>query len=267
MSYASEQPSIVDEAACGDLAGTADPVHQVSADDAMEIHKPKAVHSWGELAREVGVVVIGIVIALLSEQAVEALHWTQKTEAVRTSLDRELSRDLAFAAEQQTMKVCAARYLDALETAIIHNDAKAANALHDLGPPFNAHPWQNDAWDLALAEQIADHLGRKDLANYAIAFRRVSTERELQFQIYDNVAEAMTVRYGLPNNPAVEQAQLAALDKLRTEENIVLAISGSLVGKQGPALGIKPDMSAMTGDAENSTVCEAALDARGLRRK
>lgn len=250
----------------GDLAGTDDPVQQAPAGDAMEIHKPKPVHSWGELAREVGVIVIGIVIALLGEQAVEAVHWSRKAEAVRASLDRELSGDLAFAAEQQTGKVCAARYLDALQTAIVHNDAKAAKALHDLGPPFDTQPWQSDAWDVALAEQIADHLGRKDLANYAIAFRRVSTERELQFQIFDNFAEAMTVRYGLPNNPAVEQAQLAALGKLRTEENIVLAVSGSLVGKEGPALGLKPDPAA-AGDADRAAACVAALPALGLRRK
>jgi len=267
MSDPSEQPPSGDGADGGDPAETADPVQQAPADEAMEIHKPKAVHSWGELAREVGVIVIGIVIALVGEQAVEALHWSQKAEAVRASLDRELSGDLAFAAEQQAGKACARRYFDALQTAIVHNDAAAASALHDLGPPFDTHPWQADAWDVAISEQIADHLDRKDLANYAVAFRRVSTERELQFQMIDHFAEAMTVRYGLPGNPAVQQAQLAALDKLRTEEGIVLSISASLVGKEGPGLGLKPDMAATAGNADNSAVCRAALDAKGLERR
>lgn len=266
MSDASEPPPSGDTTVGGDPVA-ADYVQQTSVDGAMEIHKPKPVHSWGELAREVGVIVIGIVIALLGEQGVEALHWSQKAEAVRASLDRELSGDLAFAAEQQTGKVCAARYLDALQTAIVHNDAKAANALHDLGPPFDTQPWQSDAWDVALAEQIADHLDRKDLANYGIAFRRVSTERELQFQIFDNFAEAMTVRYGLPTNPAVEQAQLAALGKLRTEENIVLAISASLTGHEGPGLGLKPDAALMAGQANKAAACEAALQALGSGQK
>ena len=266
MSDSGEPLPDEDGASSENPGARAEPIQKTSADGAMEIHKPKPVHSWDELAREVGVIVIGIVIALLGEQVVEAAHWSRKAEAVRASLDRELTGDLAFAAEQQTGKVCTERYLDALQTAIVHNDAKAAKALHDLGPPFDPAPWQSDAWDVALAEQIADHLGRKDLANYAIAFRRVSTERELQFQMLDNFAEAMTVRYGLPNNPAVEQAQFAALDKLRTEEGIVLAISGSLVNAQGPALGLKPDPAAVAGEANKAAACAAALPASGLRR-
>jgi len=233
----------------------------------MEIHKPKPVHSWGELAREVGVIVIGIVIALLGEQAIEALHWGHKAEAVRASLDRELSVDLAFAAEQQAQKVCAKRYFDALQAAIVHNDARTANALHDIGAPFDPQPWQADAWDVALSEQIADHLDRKDLANYAIAFRRVSTERELQFQMLDHFAEAMAVRYGLAGNPAVEQAQLAALDKLRTEEGVVLAISASLTRNQGPSLGLKPDAALAASQAKKAADCEAALQALGSGQK
>jgi hypothetical protein len=37
----------------------------------VEIHKPKPVHSWRELLTEIGVVVIGVCIALAAEQTVE----------------------------------------------------------------------------------------------------------------------------------------------------------------------------------------------------
>jgi hypothetical protein len=265
MSDPNEPPG--SDGADGHPAATADPVQQASADQAMDIHKPKPVHSWSELAREVGVIVIGIVIALLGEQAVEALHWVHKAEAVRASLGLELTRDLAFAAEQQTREPCAERYFDALQTAIVHNDARAASALRALGPPIDTQPWQSDAWDVALAEQIPDQLGREELANYAVAFRRVSTERELQFQMFDHFNDAMTVRYGLPSNPAVEQAQLAALDKLRTEENIVLAVSGSLTREEGPALGLKPDAELTAGNAGKAAACEASLQALSSGRK
>jgi hypothetical protein len=36
----------------------------------MEIHKPKPIHNWRELATEVGVVVVGIFIALSAEQLI-----------------------------------------------------------------------------------------------------------------------------------------------------------------------------------------------------
>ena len=37
----------------------------------MEIHKPKPVHSWRELLTELGIVVLGICIAISLEQFVE----------------------------------------------------------------------------------------------------------------------------------------------------------------------------------------------------
>jgi hypothetical protein len=41
----------------------------------VEFHKPKPVHNWRELLTEIGVVVIGVCIALAAEQAVEWWHW------------------------------------------------------------------------------------------------------------------------------------------------------------------------------------------------
>jgi hypothetical protein len=41
----------------------------------MHIHKPKAVHSLREFLSEIGVIVVGIAIALGGEQVIEWLHW------------------------------------------------------------------------------------------------------------------------------------------------------------------------------------------------
>jgi hypothetical protein len=40
-------------------------------DPPMDIHKPKPVHSWRELLTEVGVIVIGVSIALAGGQTME----------------------------------------------------------------------------------------------------------------------------------------------------------------------------------------------------
>lgn len=61
----------------------------------MEIHKPKPVHSWRELLSEVGVVVIGIVIALSGEQAVEAVHHAEQRKELRQALDRDSRQAIA----------------------------------------------------------------------------------------------------------------------------------------------------------------------------
>jgi hypothetical protein len=55
----------------------------------MEIHKPKPVHSWKELLGEIGVIVIGIVIALSGEQLIEANHRAHQRADLRAALDRD----------------------------------------------------------------------------------------------------------------------------------------------------------------------------------
>ena len=51
--------------------------------EGMEIHKPKRVHNWRELLSEVGVVVIGVLIALGAEQVVEDIHWSKEVASAR----------------------------------------------------------------------------------------------------------------------------------------------------------------------------------------
>ena len=41
----------------------------------MRVHLPKPLHGWRQLAGEVGIIVLGVLIALGFEQLVEAMRW------------------------------------------------------------------------------------------------------------------------------------------------------------------------------------------------
>jgi hypothetical protein len=58
----------------------------------MDIHKPKPWHGWRELAKEVGTIVLGVLIAIGFEQAVEALH------------HRDQARDMAHKLRQESLE-------------------------------------------------------------------------------------------------------------------------------------------------------------------
>lgn len=61
----------------------------------MHIHLPKPLHGWRAFVGEVGIIVIGVLIALSAEQVIETVHAHQRIRETRAALDAELSRDLA----------------------------------------------------------------------------------------------------------------------------------------------------------------------------
>ena len=62
---------------------------QSDAGEAMHVHRPKPLQNWRELLVEIGVIVIGIVIAIGLEQAVEFFHRQHQREALTQALRRD----------------------------------------------------------------------------------------------------------------------------------------------------------------------------------
>lgn len=78
----------------------------------MDIHKPKPVHNWQELLSEVGVVVIGIVIALSLEEGLRALHDRGIASEARDAVKEEIRQNLSFMSGRLETQPCVERRLD-----------------------------------------------------------------------------------------------------------------------------------------------------------
>jgi hypothetical protein len=57
--------------------------------EAMHVHRPKPLHGWREVLLEIGVIVVGIVIAVGLEQTVEFLHHSHQREQLTVALRRD----------------------------------------------------------------------------------------------------------------------------------------------------------------------------------
>jgi hypothetical protein len=60
----------------------------------MHFHLPKPLHGWREFAGEVGIIVLGVLIALSAEQVVESWHSQREIHETSEALNSELGRDL-----------------------------------------------------------------------------------------------------------------------------------------------------------------------------
>jgi hypothetical protein len=136
----------------------------------VDIHKPKPVHSLRELLSEVGVIVIGILIALGLEQAVEAMHWRHQAEGAERALGRELSETYGQASERVLVSDCVDQRLDQL--AAVVDTAERNGRLPALGdiamPP--ARTWSTGVWQSTLSGQTAEHMSEESRNAYSVIY-------------------------------------------------------------------------------------------------
>jgi hypothetical protein len=85
----------------------------------MHVKLPKALHNWREVAGEIAIIVVGVLIALFFEQVVQHWDWQRKLSAAEAAMQREVFWDdgpemVARAAIQP----CIDAQLDAIRTSV-----------------------------------------------------------------------------------------------------------------------------------------------------
>ena len=152
----------------------------------MDIHKPKPWHGARELLKEIGTIVIGVLIALGAEQAVEALHTRHIIHEAEAAMRTELvDDDLQQAYVRQAITPCLEDSLQGLRQAIAQRGdpqrfAELARAYH---PQFRT--WEADAWRATLSSAASGRMESKRLLGWSGAYVMVpmlaaSSQRELE---------------------------------------------------------------------------------------
>ena len=137
------------------------------------------MRSWRDFFKEVGIIVLGVLIALAAEQTVNAWNWKHEVGIVEDSLNDELSDALFSAQERMKIADCQGRTLDALDdladkshgTLVIRNAPVARNRV-----------WGSAAWDAAVASGTIAHMPHDTRNLYANLFSFVHLFRDLNIR-------------------------------------------------------------------------------------
>src|SRR5439155_25375352 len=96
----------------------------------MHFHLPKPLHGWRAFAGEVGIIVIGVLIALGAEQVVETVHGNSQVGEFRGAVDDEMAYDLGSYKQRLMLTPCVRARLAELDRVI---------ASYRAGRPMRMH--------------------------------------------------------------------------------------------------------------------------------
>jgi hypothetical protein len=135
----------------------------------MHFHLPKPLHGWREFAGEVGIIVIGILIALGAEQIVENIHWHHQLEVERGALDAEVVSNLDAVQGRMLLEPCIRRRLRDLARILSERPAKAPRLIGPVGIPVPIGG-SKGAWNIAVASGAISHMPLEEQLAYSNAF-------------------------------------------------------------------------------------------------
>ena len=132
----------------------------------MHVHLPKPLHGWREFVGEVGIIVLGVLIALGAEQLIETIHSRSEVAQFRSAVDIELADNLAAYQYRIQQEPCVQRRLVELhEWADADRIGKPIVPAGEIGRPslfaFLTSVWKSSSPD------VMNHLSLQTRERYA----------------------------------------------------------------------------------------------------
>jgi hypothetical protein len=188
----------------------------------MEMHKPKLVANWRELLKEWGVIVLGVLTALLAEQAVESIQWHHKVNAAVADMNNELSvGDGPQSYVRAAMHDCIADRLDMARSAVERGDRAETRKLIDTFW-LPKRTWDSLARDAATASDIASHMPHQRMLQYRIAYNMVPDMQRLADKELADLANLRALpSSGGPIEAPEKRPEIEAIEALRIDNGAI----------------------------------------------
>ena len=155
----------------------------------MRVRLPKPLHGWRAFAGEVGIVVLGVLIALVAQQSAQSLQWRSDVRDFRAAVDTELEFNLAAGEYRVRQGPCVKRRLADLERWSAEQRAGEATPLvREIAFPRRVNQdtavWNSRGADLPAHVPIGARLAYSDLYDLlANQWELIEAERETWFQL------------------------------------------------------------------------------------
>ena len=186
----------------------------------MDIHKPKHVGNWRELAEEVAIIVLGVLIALGAEQLVQRMEWRHKRHAAEEAMRAELRDDDGpQAVIRSAMHPCVQQSLDAIRAGAEQGAGRDAMRRMIDGYRLPFLTWDSLAYQGAMASDISVHMPSETMQLWTSAYAVIPALDRANEREFQHLAQLRSLsRTGGALSPAERDRVIAAVEALRADE-------------------------------------------------
>jgi hypothetical protein len=144
----------------------------------MRVRVPKPLHGWREFAGEVGIVVLGVLIALGAGQIVESLNQRAEAREARKNVIDEVQQNLDIFRRRAEIQACVDRRLDEIEALIRAAPAPLPRPLW-IGRP-QIYEFYTQRWNTASAGGRTSLLAPEQQASLSLFYSRFAASGEAE---------------------------------------------------------------------------------------
>lgn len=210
----------------------------------MHVHLPKPIHGWRAFVGEVGIIVLGVLIALGAEQLVEQIHQGQEAAQADDIIRGELAYNLGRLQSRLQIRSCVDARISQVERLL--DDAATQPMLRH--PIWIGRPqyWtlQSSRWD---AESQAGHaalIERRELAQYGFIYALMrDTQSEMMLEQADWAKLRMLERLQRLDEPTLSDLNAAVQDARYRAWRVALISSEIATGAKELKLAPIPNAS------------------------
>ncbi len=136
-------------------------------------------NGWNAVAWELAIVVLGVVIALGAQQAVETLRWRDEARRTEEALTIEIAKSVVHAIERQMVSRCLSDRLSYLIGKVSSNEGawagepmplqQVATAVKSVPAAYRTpnRRWNDNVWESAQTGDVFNHMPRARVAAFS----------------------------------------------------------------------------------------------------
>jgi hypothetical protein len=190
---------------------------------AVAKHSAKKRFDWRESARELAIVIAGVLVALLAQEVVQDWQWDHKVAvATATMRDELLSDNGPQVYQRAAMHPCVLQALDRIRSAIESDRSRGDIAKAIDGYWVEFRTFDRLALDAANSSDVAAHMPQEQLREMTRVYQIMPLMERTNAQEAADVARLRAFRRtGGGVSDAEKDRALEAVEALRSDEQII----------------------------------------------